>query len=431
MALVNYIDKTGLRFFYRQLKRIISQSGMNVVDITAEKAIPQLTKTGALAYYIDGSKTTITEGDDCIHLPKKASKGDIFVLDYCFTESGELDSNIRFINKYVLFDETSIYMGRVTSPDGYNLTATNWILNSGAGAGVTTITSEAYDALGENVDPTVVYFITDGNGNVGKIMQNGIEYGGKPVSVEDFAIELTQEEYDALTEAERKNGKFYFCPDAPDEGHVLNTVSEITQEAYDALPEDAKNSDCTFYITNGNGSIGKIVRKGIDYSGEALKKENIYKEISYANYMALSEEERNNGLLYFCPDAPSEEKQYAVLVDISEEGYAALSEEEKNNGKFYFVYNAQVDKPHTLTGVMISQSGYDALPTSEKMSGKIFLVDDDEVILHVPEIFDVMVHKGEIASANLPTTGTLHAYYYLTDKFEGRYWNGSKWQIVR
>jgi hypothetical protein len=51
--------------------------------------------------------------------------------------------------------------------------------------------------------------------------------------------------------------------------------------------------------------------------------------------------------------------------------------------------------------------------------------------LHTPEIINTMNPLGEIELIDLPKSGTTGDYYYILDKYEGRYYDGSTWRIVR
>lgn len=304
MALVNYVDKTGLRFFYKQIKKLINNSGMNVVDITSETAIPQMTKTGSIMYYVNTANTSIPVGDSCNQIPSDANEDeDIFILNSCFVGSDGAVSNA-----YVLFDSTTIFSGRITTTSGDNAATTigEWSQSADeAGSLIQEISSDDYEALGENLDPDIVYFVTDEDGSVGKIIKNGIAYGGA-VDITSFAKEITQEEYDAL-----------------------------------------------------------------------------------------SEEEQNNGTIYFITDGSSGALGGTITVEISQAGYDALSDEEKLNGKMYLIK------------------------------------DTETVVLHAPDIISDMTPMGETTLENLPETGETGDYWYLTDVLEGRYYDGSSWKIVR
>ena len=60
---------------------------------------------------------------------------------------------------------------------------------------------------------------------MGRLTQ--IQYGGLPLTVPQEHVELTQAEYDALPESEKKNGKVYFVKDAvPDMCKDIYSLTE-------------------------------------------------------------------------------------------------------------------------------------------------------------------------------------------------------------
>lgn len=63
-------------------------------------------------------------------------------------------------------------------------------------------------------------------------------------------VELTQAEYDALSEEEKMNGTTYYISDAPDEQKVV----ELTQAEYDALSEEQKMADVNYFITDASNN---------------------------------------------------------------------------------------------------------------------------------------------------------------------------------
>lgn len=127
----------------------------------------------------------------------------------------------------------------------------------------------------------------------------------------------------------------------------------------------------------------------------------------------------------------------ATVVEISEEEYLALSEEEKNNGTMYLVHsdlddNANTSNPYCIE---ITQEAYDALPESEKMNGRLFFIKDPsfEDTIKATTIFInkwSFVVKGEIISSALPETGAEYDYYFLLDKGYGVYYKNDKWLRV-
>ena len=222
MALINYVDKTGLAFFYKQIKRKIAEAAMGIIDITSETSIPMLDDSTAVIYYIDKANTTITANNsNCRRLPTDTTGNDIFVLNQC--NKSESDD---VVNSYILFDEKNIYTGNVSASG----VVSSWRKVSDPHEMIVEITNTQYTTLVNNdtVDSTKIYFITDGNGNLGKIMFNGIEYGGSNISISDIAVDVTQAEYDALSTAEKNNGKIYFITDASS-GSSSSTTVELAE----------------------------------------------------------------------------------------------------------------------------------------------------------------------------------------------------------
>lgn len=71
-------------------------------------------------------------------------------------------------------------------------------------------------------------------------------------------VELTQAEYDALSEEEKLNGVTYFITDAPGGGGDDSSHVELTQAEYDALSDNEKDSDTIYFITDAIGGGGDI-----------------------------------------------------------------------------------------------------------------------------------------------------------------------------
>ena len=128
--------------------------------------------------------------------------------------------------------------------------------------------------------------------------------------------ELTQAEYDALSDEEKNNGTVYFITDATSPGGTAN---------YEELENKPSINNV---ILEGNKSI------------EDLK---IAKELTQAEYDALSDEEKNNGTVYFITDAEGNSSDGATHIELTQAEYDALSEEKKNNGTVYFITDAEAD----------------------------------------------------------------------------------------
>lgn len=112
-----------------------------------------------------------------------------------------------------------------------------------------TMTTEEYEALDdETKNDGSFYYISD----TGEIYQNGIIYGGKQI------FDVTQEEYDALTDEEKSNNE-YHCTDT---GRTyINGILygdkkpiELTYEEYKQLEADGLVEPDVDYIIVGNES---------------------------------------------------------------------------------------------------------------------------------------------------------------------------------
>lgn len=112
-----------------------------------------------------------------------------------------------------------------------------------------TMTAEEYEALdNETKNDDSFYYISD----TGEIYQNGIIYGGKQI------FDVTQEEYDALTDEEKSNNE-YHCTDT---GRTyINGILygdkkpiELTYEEYKQLDVDGLVEPDVDYIIVGNES---------------------------------------------------------------------------------------------------------------------------------------------------------------------------------
>ena len=79
-------------------------------------------------------------------------------------------------------------------------------------------------------------------------------------------IELTQAEYDALTDEEKLNGAIYFITDATGGGGDDSSHVELTQAEYDALSDEEKDSDTIYFITDAEGGSSGIIDDKIDTS---------------------------------------------------------------------------------------------------------------------------------------------------------------------
>lgn len=292
--LIPFLDPHGLQIVYQRIRKIIRESGMVMRDISDQTTIPPLTTSGAKCYRVDGSSTSLTRGTSCDKLPSAAGTGDIVFIVECVVHGDGTMSNL-----YTVTDGANLYTGSVE-------------LNA---EGTATIIGE-WKTL---------------------------------TTVEEYIVEVTQEEYDALTDEERMSGKIFFVTNAPEsDSDNLTTLRcvEITEEAYTALPDDVKY----------------------------------------------------NGTLYFISNA---------------------DDVESGNGS------------GILFGVEMTQAAYDLLPEEKRMDGTLYFISDaSDTYLHAPDIVDTMNPKGDIVSTNLPESGTLGDFYYLTDKYEGRYYNGTEWKRV-
>ena len=92
---------------------------------------------------------------------------------------------------------------------------------------------------------------------MGVIIKNGIQYSGG-----NNSVVLTQAEYDALSEAEKKNGKIYFISDG--KGDNAYTKAEI--DALLDAKQDALVSGTNIKTVNGNSLMGAgNLAVGIDF----------------------------------------------------------------------------------------------------------------------------------------------------------------------
>ena len=135
--------------------------------------------------------------------------------------------------------------------------------------------------------------------------------------------EVTQAQYDALSEEEKNSEIIYLINDAYDNasggGHVA-----LTQAEYNALSHEAKNSGIVYLITDADVEGG---------SGSG------HVELTQAEYNALSDGEKYNGTVYLITDA-SGGSGSGGHIELTQAEYDALSEEEKNNGTVYLITDA-------------------------------------------------------------------------------------------
>ena len=110
--------------------------------------------------------------------------------------------------------------------------------------------------------------------------------------------ELTKAQYDALTPAERNNGTIYFVIDEAgggnDDYYIVSTVADLPT---DLGPTDLKIYYCVdtggFYLWNG--TAWSVISAG----GVTIR------ELTKAQYDALSPADKNNGTIYFVTDEES------------------------------------------------------------------------------------------------------------------------------
>lgn len=213
--LFEYISKTGLQFFYRQIKQEIMEHNMSIVDITGENSIPQLDGTHATIYYVDNTNTTIPKSDSSTtSIPSSASGSDLFIINNCTEfESG------KKVNDYLLIDDSSIYTGKVTVSSSGTTTIGSW---------------------------------------------------NKICNPSDYLVELTQAQYDALSTAQKNNGKVYFITDADSQvlsaPDIINTMIYKGEIISSNLPASGSSTGDYYYLTDKlegrywNGSQWKVVK---------------------------------------------------------------------------------------------------------------------------------------------------------------------------
>lgn len=246
MPLIKYVDKNNLKFFYRQIKYIIQKTGVGVTDITSETAIPKLVSAGSCVYSVDTSTTAIPKKTTADGIPSAATSRNLFIVDNCTTLA---DGSI--INSYMVFDESEIYIGRITTKGS-----------------------------------------TDAVGNWSAVS-----------NPDDSLVTMNAAEYKNLSEAEKNNGKAYFVPDAETGSTELPTAFygiEITQADFDKLSDAEKNNDSVYFIKDKNGSYGAVYKNGVYYTSS-----NKNKSVSQAEYNGLSAGEKGNGTVYFVSDGTS------------------------------------------------------------------------------------------------------------------------------
>lgn len=131
-----------------------------------------------------------------------------------------------------------------------------------------TMTAEEYSVLDdETKNDGSFYYISD----TGEIYQNGIIYGGKQI------FDVTQEEYDALTDEEKANNE-YHCTDT---GRVyINGILygdkksiEMTYEEYKQLESDGLVEADVDYIIVGNESGVLLTSTDVAYDNEKTVKD--------------------------------------------------------------------------------------------------------------------------------------------------------------
>lgn len=118
--------------------------------------------------------------------------------------------------------------------------------------------------------------------------------------VNSMIVELTQAEYDKLTEAEKNNGTLYLITDeVSTETAVVDiikdTVIPVSQDEYDALTEDQKKEKV--YIVTGISSSSEI-----DENAVRTIVSDMRVQLTKAEYDALTDEEKNNGNIYMVTD---------------------------------------------------------------------------------------------------------------------------------
>ena len=117
-------------------------------------------------------------------------------------------------------------------------------------------------------------------------------------------LEVTQEEYDNLSEEEKMNGTMYLITDA--ELDTYTHIVEITQEEYDALSQAEKMNGTMYMITDG-----------------VSERYTALKEVTQEEYNALPQSEKMNGTLYFITDGSTPIEASGITFDNTDTGLAS------------------------------------------------------------------------------------------------------------
>ena len=88
------------------------------------------------------------------------------------------------------------------------------------------------------------------------------------LTLEESQIELTQAEYDALSEEEKMNGAEYFITDAESGSGAVGV--DITLEEYEALSEEEKNNGTIYFVEDESEIMGA---NNIPYDNSVSKME--------------------------------------------------------------------------------------------------------------------------------------------------------------
>ena len=127
--------------------------------------------------------------------------------------------------------------------------------------------------------------------------------------------------------------------------------------------------------------MGVIIKNGIEYGGASSSSSNTgHREVTQAEYNALSEAERNSDTVFFITDAEDE----LGIITMSLESYNNLSEEEQNNGT-YWIPDADLERNASTTEYDNSTSGLEATNVQsaidEVNSNRVGFIDVSNILL--------------------------------------------------
>ena len=201
-------------------------------------------------------------------------------------------------------------------------------------------------------------------------------------------VELTQAEYDQLTQEEKNNGTIY---QISDKGYFyykekqFRAIKELTQAQYDLLTPEQKADGTIYMISDATNNLndldnvdisnltdGQIIEYDATTQSWVNATNKIVIQKTQAEYDLLTSAEKNNGSIYKITDKAKIyclDEAYHAIKEITSINYAQLTNAEKNNGTLYVITDKETtaaDIPYS-SGVSVGDK-LDNVPTFDTLT---------------------------------------------------------------